>query len=179
MTSDIIILLDESGSMSVMQTEPVDAMNSFIQEQKTIPGSITIATFSDVLKKHVSKEDIQKIGKFENYRPEGLTSLYDAICISINENIESKNVQLVVITDGEDTSSKLYSLEQTRAMIEKMEKENNWKVSFLASGLGVNASKSLGINPLTFGGDDDTQYPAKLQEVMRQVSQRISSQRLS
>jgi uncharacterized protein with von Willebrand factor type A (vWA) domain len=174
---DIIVLLDESGSMESMQMEPVQALNAFIQDQKSIPGKLTLLTFSHVITKHIDHVDIQTVDKFEKYKPCGMTSLYDAICISINENIDSKNIQLVVITDGDDTSSKLHSFEETQALIKKMETENGWKVSFLASGLGIDSGRNLGVKLTPFNNNSQNGQPGSIQIAMRQMSRAISTQR--
>ena len=142
--------LDKSGSMCNMGTEPVDCLNSFFDKQKE-NGDFTASLifFNDTIEsvyKNINGKDIVRL-KNEDYKPEGLTSLYDAIGFIIDEHKEKKDVIVVILTDGLENSSKKYTSSEIKKTITIMEKENNWKFIYLAANQDSFAvGEQIGIN---------------------------------
>lgn len=138
-TQDIICLLDESGSMNSMGPEPVQAINSFIKEQKTSVmdnATFTLYTFNDKVTKVFDDVPLQEMKEFTSYDPDSMTSLYDAI----GEAIETKKkkgktdgVICVILTDGHDNSSTKFTSTSIKKLISEMEKEHNWTFIYLGA----------------------------------------------
>ena len=80
---DILFLLDESGSMSSMGNEPVDAVNKFIDDQKVAMGddgaTFSLWKFNSTVIKLIDDVPLKDVEEFCDFKPKGLTSLYDAI----------------------------------------------------------------------------------------------------
>ena len=134
---DIVIVLDESGSMSVMGKEPVEAINMFLNEQKKldIKGStLTLYKFNTNVTKVYEDSKLEDFEKFSDYNPKGMTALYDAIGKAIEDKKDITNdVTFLIITDGENNSSKEYNRVNINNLVDKMKKENNWDFTFLGA----------------------------------------------
>lgn len=137
--ADIIIVLDESGSMEKMGKEPSQAMNLFIKEQQSVCGDslFTLYTFATKSRTIYKNVPLGTIKEYKDYIPGGTTALYDTIKQAITEKMSSdenrhRNVVLVIITDGEDNSS-LTTKSEINILINKQENDYNWQVLFLAA----------------------------------------------
>lgn len=134
-TSDIVVVLDNSGSMDVMGDEPIQALNEFINDQKKIGDNslFSLWKFSNKALKVVDKKIIKEVSELESMRPDGMTALYDALQCSISDNIEKEDVVFVVVTDGLDNASQYSSKKIIKKMIEDCEKNKNWKFFYLGA----------------------------------------------
>lgn len=141
--NSIIFVMDESGSMSSMGKEPIDAINEFINEQKQLNPKIpfTLYLFNNKVRKIYDNKPVNSITKFTDYNPENMTALFDAIGTAITEKLDTKDnkgVLFVIITDGEENASEKYVKKDTiPALIEKVEKEYEWEVRFLGANIDV------------------------------------------
>lgn len=88
----------------------------------------------------------QNVQHFKNLNPQGLTALYDAIMININLvknglslsiGADVPMVVFVVLTDGHENASKLYSANQVRQAIVKLQQQGNWEFIFFGAGLDI------------------------------------------
>lgn len=152
---DIVFILDESGSMESMGTEPVQSVNNFIQEQKknASPGSkFSLWTFNSTVTNVIDDVDLQQVGLFTSYKPENMTSLYDALgkAITTKKNKSNKdNVICVVLTDGQENSSQEYNKQSINSLISEMETKHKWKFIYLGANHEVFASAGgIGISPM-------------------------------
>ena len=119
---DIIALLDESGSMSSMAHEPEEAINNFIQDQKKAneDGTFSLWTFNNKVTKIMDDESLKDIKPYKNFRPGGMTALYDAIGNAITLKLTKKNknnVVCLIVTDGHENSSREFNSAQIKKMI--------------------------------------------------------------
>lgn len=142
--TDVIVIMDESGSMSSMGNEPVQSANAFIQDQKKNSiddGSrVTLVTFNVTSKRVIDNMLIADVNelKDESYFPSGGTALNDAVCTTIDHKLESgkpDNVVLLIITDGDENSSSKFSTTDTRKRIELVQKKHDWKVLFIGANI--------------------------------------------
>ena len=86
--------------------------------------------------------------EIKNIHPSGMTALYDAIWIGCEEQLKKQknNVLVVILSDGEDNSSK-HSNKDIKKLITKLETENGWKFIFLGANIDTRkVSTSLGIS---------------------------------
>ncbi len=141
-----LIIVDESGSMSVIRKQAFSGMNETLetvrQMQKKYPATeqnVTLVTFdSDHMKWHYDNTPAvqTKNLNWKAYNPCAATPLYDAMGKSIskvNAQVEDgDNVLMTVITDGEENSSEEWTLKMIRTMIEKLKKQN-WTFTLIGT----------------------------------------------
>jgi len=180
---DIIIVLDESGSMDIMGNEPKEAINEFVAEQQTSLGddgsTFSLWTFNTSVTKLIDDENLQEIKEFTCYTPGGMTALNDAIGLAITTKkikAQNKNVICMIISDGCENASQNYSSLRVKNMIKEMETEHNWKFIYLGANQDAYvAGNSMGLNHKRCSNFE--QVPGGLRGVTRTASQNIASYR--
>lgn len=141
-----LIVVDESGSMSIIRKQAYEGMNETIETIKKIQEAhpeleqrITLMTFDSAHKSFIY-EDIpasraEKLA-WNMYNPGGATPLYDAIGLGISKinALAGKDdeVLVTVITDGEENCSEEYNLTMVKNLIEKL-KELNWTFALIGT----------------------------------------------
>lgn len=173
---DIILLLDESGSMADMGDEPVQAVNTFIQDQQRIcpESKLSILTFNTSVSTRVEKRKLSTLTKYDDFVPNGLTALYDAIGKAINDNRSVKDMTVVIITDGKDNASHVYTRDQVRKMTSDMEK-NGWNFVYLGANQDAFAEgDNIGIHNCS---GYDVNKKGDLLKLTRQVSHNVGEYR--
>lgn len=157
------ILLDRTGSMSNIWTEALSSVNAYAANIVTAAGEvvprITLAVFDaheglqfDVLRRSVEPEDWQAVTDKEA-SPRGMTPLFDAIAriIAMAEADSPEKAVIVIMTDGEENSSREVTKAGVRAALERAEKRG-WEIVFLgaefsnfadADAVGISARKSM------------------------------------
>ena len=160
--TEIIYIIDESGSMKGVEADVVESLNLMIKEQQSKAGDVIISTvmFSEGSYFLHNRVDIKDVGVItrDNYRTGGSTALYDAIGNtitkignkqkSLREKQRAKRVLFVITTDGDENSSEEYSGSDIRALIEEYQTDHGW--DFLFVGANIDAKKvaeSIGIAP--------------------------------
>lgn len=141
-----LIIVDESGSMSIIRDEALAGLNETIETcqkmQEMHPDMeqrITLISFdSGHFKVHLDNEPAMKARKLtvNDYRPSAATPLYDAIgkAISkVNAQVEDgANVLVTIITDGEENCSEEYNLKLVKNLIEKQKKQG-WTFTLIGT----------------------------------------------
>lgn len=180
--ADIILLLDESGSMQSMGKEPIQAVNKFISKQKdTAPASLfSLYTFSDNHRKIIEGKPLSEVQEYTDYKPDGMTALYDTIFTAVDDKMKTDrkfNVVFVILTDGQDNSS-TKTKNDVKELIARQEKDYNWQVIYLASnhdafsvGASMNVSNYRACN-------FNQQKKGDLLDLIEEKSAHISSFRL-
>lgn len=136
-THDIIIILDESGSMSMIKDDVIDSINYFIDEQRKNNNNskLSLWKFNSSVTKVYDDLLLKYITKFDNYIPSGKTCLFDAIGTAITKKRNKdnfKDVICVIMTDGLENGSREYTKDNINDMISEM-KENNWVFIYLGA----------------------------------------------
>lgn len=163
--TEIVVILDRSGSMISIGKSTVEGFNTFLDEQQNSEGEafLTLVQFDDryeVDYKSTPIKDVVPLILNETFVPRGSTALFDAVGRTIEELETDRDVILVIITDGHENYSQTYKREAIMKMIETKEKEDGWKVLFLAANqdaiaagasIGVHSSKSM-----TWGTDEES-----------------------
>lgn len=145
----IISILDMSGSMSTMTNEVLGAYNHFIAEQKKLKGKaeVTLVVFDDqyeVPLDRVKLKDVRTLTS-EDYKPRGMTALYDAVGKTIDRFSEYKDVVMVIQTDGQENASKIYDQPTLKRLVEQKEKDG-WDITFLGANIDAKAvGSSIGV----------------------------------
>ena len=148
--TEIVVILDRSGSMASIGKATVEGFNKFLDEQKNSEGEafITLVQFDDRYEmdyQGLPVKDATPLILGENFIPRGGTALFDAIGKTIEDLNTDRDVVFVIITDGEENSSKTYKREAIMKMIET-QTEAGWKFLFLAANQdAIKAGGSIGI----------------------------------
>lgn len=145
----IAFVLDRSGSMQSMSSEAIGGFNSFVEDQKKVPGEavLTLVQFDHEYATVFDWIDLKKVPKLDGqtYQPRGTTALRDAMgrtIIDIGKKLSSmpederpEQVIFVVLTDGMENASKDFTLEKLRSMVDTQEKTFSWKFLFLGANI--------------------------------------------
>jgi Mg-chelatase subunit ChlD len=151
--TDIVVVLDRSGSMSSIQEATVEGFNKFLVEQQNSEGEafLTLIQFDDRVETPYTAVPVKEVSPLisgVSFVPRGGTALLDTIGSAIEKMHETKrDVVFVIITDGEENASKTYTKEAIFKMIETQQNEEKWKFLFLAANQdAIRAGGSLGIS---------------------------------
>jgi hypothetical protein len=148
---DIIVIMDESGSMDSLGTEPLEAVNTFINTQKNSiendESTFTLWKFNTEITLAIDNEPLKNVEPFTDFVPQSMTALYDAIGKAIDKKKDAKNVVCVIVTDGLENASQEYTGTIIKNKIQEQETKNNWKFIYLGANQDVFASgKNIGLN---------------------------------
>ena len=158
-TVEIVFILDRSGSMSGLEKDTIGGYNAFIEEQKKLDEGeayVTLVLFDtayDVIYENVNVNDVKKLTS-DIYYARGGTALIDAFARTINSfkpKSKKSKVIFVVTTDGEENSSKEYTSEQLKKLVEekKSKKTNAWDFLFLGANIdSFDVASSFGIGAM-------------------------------
>ena len=165
-----MIIVDESGSMCVIERQALAGMNETIDTvkkmqkmHKDMEQRISLLTFDSGHKTfkydNAKAESVHRLGS-KDYNPCGGTPLYDAIGTAISklnaQTTERDNVLVTIITDGEENCSQEYNLKMVKTLIDKMKKQG-WTFTLIGTdNLDVEgmAGKMCIDNHLAFTQDD-------------------------
>lgn len=144
--SNRIFLLDNSGSMYERIDDAIGGFNSFLDEQKNEPGTMSLYTFNHKLEcvyKDIPIEDAKHLTK-DDYHTSGNTALYDAMGTIIKDHEEGV---LVVLTDGQENSSTTYTKAHVKDLVAAS------KLRIIYAGVDLDDAKDMGIkNTLYYNG---------------------------
>ena len=154
---NIVLILDESGSMSSLGNEPENCVNGFVEQmkaagldkQKKVLFSLYRFGTNDPTQITVSykKVELKDIPDKHGFKPCGFTPMYDAIGMALKDNEGVRNGVCHIITDGHENASQSYTHAQVFSMIEHMEKNLNWTFQYTGAGKDTYAvAQSLGVS---------------------------------
>jgi len=139
MKTSINFVLDRSGSMMNVWDATINGFNEYIQELKKDENdySLTLTLFSTgPIQKIYDNVDLNSVPNLnkEMYHPDGGTALYDAVCETLQSLKGASDKQLVVVmTDGEENSSREYSEGQFKALKDELEAKGNFTFVYLGA----------------------------------------------
>lgn len=146
--TEIVVIMDRSGSMTGIMDEAIGSFNTFIDEQRAQPGeaTVTLAIFDDrydLLHDSINVKDVPKLTSKECHA-RGMTALLDAVgdtitnvgakLASTKEKVRPGKVIVLIITDGEENASKRYNAAKIQAMITEQKTKYSWEFLFMVSG---------------------------------------------
>ena len=149
--TEIVFILDRSGSMQGLESDTIGGYNSLLEKQKLEAGSARVTTvlFDDVVETLHDRIDLHAVSPLtpKDYYVRSCTALLDAIGSTIERivNVQkhtapeyrSNNVLFVITTDGYENASRRYTLPQVREMITTQKERYGWE--FLVLGAGIDA----------------------------------------
>ncbi len=159
--TEIVFILDRSGSMSGLESDTIGGYNSMIEKQKKEEGEALISTVlfdgqTDVLHDRVPLDKISPITEKEYY-VRGSTALLDAVGGAIHhignvhkyareEDVPEKTL-FIITTDGMENSSRQYSYDKVKKMIEKQKEKYHWEFIFLGANIdAVGVADRFGVD---------------------------------
>lgn len=159
--TELVFILDRSGSMSGLEGDTIGGYNAMLEKQKKEPGEVVITTvlFDDkyeLLHDRINLRGIEPISDKE-YFVRGSTALLDAVGKTINkignvqkhtaEDERAEHVMFVITTDGMENASREFSYEKVRSMIEHQKSKYGWEFIFLGANIdAVAAAERFGIS---------------------------------
>ena len=160
--TELVFILDKSGSMGGLERDTIGGYNSMLEKQKAVPGECLITTvlFDNDYKLLHDRIDIRAVSPIteKEYSVGGSTALLDAIGMTIHkidnaqrhtaDDYRAEKVMFVIITDGEENSSREYSAEKVKAQIQRQKEKYGWEFIFLGANIdAVETAGRFGIAP--------------------------------
>ena len=163
----VAMVVDRSGSMSSMGCEVMNGFNSFLKEQKALPGkcTATVVRFDDkveVLQHGVPLQEVREADR-TTFAPRGMTALLDGMGQTIKiveQKVQSMapkpdKTMVMILTDGAENTSREFSRKAVMASIKRLEATGNWEFVFVGANqdaIAVGASYGMSAkNCLSYG----------------------------
>lgn len=160
-TTELVFILDRSGSMHGLEKDTIGGFNSMIEKQKKQEGNCYVSTVlfdskSRMLHDRMSLENVPEMTE-NDYFVGGCTALVDAIGGAIHHigNIHKyarredvpQNTMFVIITDGYENASHIYDSNTVKNMIERQKEKYGWEFLFIGANIdAVETAANFGIN---------------------------------
>ena len=158
--TEIVFIIDRSGSMHHLTDDTVGGFNAMIEKQKKLEGeclvnAVLFNNTSTVLYDRVPLNEVEPMTE-EQYSANGSTALLDALGGAIHhianihkyareEDVPEKTL-FVITTDGMENASHFYSLPEVKAMVKKEQEKYGWEFIFLGANIdAVGTAASYGI----------------------------------
>jgi Mg-chelatase subunit ChlD len=174
--TELVFILDKSGSMVGMEKDTIGGFNAMIERQKALDGEVYVSTVlfssrSEVLHDRKRLEEIQPLTE-KDYRVGGGTALLDAIGRAIShignihkyarkEDVPARTL-FVITTDGMENASRQYNSRQIKDMVRRQEEKYGWEFLFLAANIdAVETAEGLGIREdraVNYCVEEDTDF---------------------
>ena len=158
--TEMVFILDRSGSMAGMEGDTIGGFNSMIKRQKKEAGEalVSLVLFSGASEVICDRTDLQKVEPLteRQYTVGGCTALIDAMGDAIHhignvhkyarEEDRPEHTIFVITTDGMENASHRYTSDQVKAMVERQKEKYGWEFLFLGANIdAVETAKQFGI----------------------------------
>lgn len=168
--TEMVFILDRSGSMYGAEADVVGGFNSMLKKQKQEEGKayVTTVLFNDCQHRLHDRLDIGAVPEMkpDDFSTDGCTALLDAVGSTIKhiahihkyaraEDVPEKTV-VIITTDGLENASRRFTREQVKKLIEHEKEKYGWEFIFLganidaeetAAGIGISADRAVNFNP--------------------------------
>ena len=158
--TELVFILDRSGSMAGLESDTIGGFNAMIEKQKKQEGECYVSTVlfnnaSEILHDRIKLAEVPKMTE-SDYTVGGCTALIDAIGEAIHhiENIHKyaraedvpEHTMFVITTDGMENASKQYSYDKVQKMIKRQQEKYGWEFIFIGANIdAVQEAKKFGI----------------------------------
>ena len=160
--TELVMILDRSGSMSGLEKDTIGGFNSMIQRQKQEKGDalVTVVLFDDRDEVLYDRVDIGKVEPMteQQYYVRGCTALLDAVGGAIHhiahvhkyareEDVPEKTL-FIITTDGMENASQRYTYDKVKRMIEHEKEKYHWEFMFLGANIdAIEVAGRFGVAP--------------------------------
>ena len=160
-TTEMVFIIDKSGSMSGLESDTIGGFNSNIDKQLETGENVLVTTVlfdTNFVTLH-DRVNISKIEKMtrKDYCPGGCTALCDAVGNTINrikyaqqylrEDERPNKTMFVIITDGQENSSREFSSSKIKKLITEQKEKHDWEFIFLGANMdAVETANTYGID---------------------------------
>ena len=185
--TELIFILDRSGSMSGLESDTIGGFNSMIEKQKKEAGEAMVSTVlfdneSVVIHDRLPLDRVPHMTERE-YFTRGCTALLDAVGGAIHhignvhkyarkEDVPEKKM-FIITTDGYENASKRYDYDKVRRMIQRQKEKYGWEFLFLGANIDAAAEASR------FGIDADRAVNYKCDEAGTALNYEVISEAVS
>jgi uncharacterized protein YegL len=161
--TELLMILDMSGSMYSLRGDTIGGYNSLIEEQKKEPGEAKVTTvlFNNnysIMHDRVDINDVKPMTDAD-YVPQGTTAMLDAVGKAITsvgqalaatpEEERPSKVMVTIITDGYENASVEYNWDIIKKMIKEQREKYNWIFTFIGADIDtMQVSSNLGIDSM-------------------------------
>lgn len=172
--TELVVVLDRSGSMSTIKNDMIGGYRQFMQEQAAVPGEcvVSLYMFDNEYQTVFEETPVRGAGELP-LSPRGATALLDAMGTTIlraglrfsrkTEDKRPGKVVFLVITDGMENASKEFTREQIRQMVEEQQAKHAWQFVYMAANVDAFATgAAMGVR-----GQSSRGYEANAQGVAR------------
>ena len=159
--TEIVFILDRSGSMSGLEADTIGGFNSLIKKQRKEPGVAIVSTVlfddtCDVIHDRVPMDKVAKLTE-DTYFVRGCTALLDAVGGAIHHigNIHKyardedrpEKTLFIITTDGMENASRRYTYKKVKKMVERQKEKYGWEFLFLGANMdAIEAAGNIGIH---------------------------------
>ena len=159
--TEIVFILDRSGSMSGLESDTIGGFNSMIAKQQKEEGEAIVSTVlfddeTDVIHDRVAIGEVKKLTE-EDYYVRGCTALLDAVGGAIHhignvhkyarEEDRPAKTLFIITTDGLENASRHYSFKDVKRLIKRQQEKYNWEFLFLGANIdAVEVAGNMGIS---------------------------------
>lgn len=150
--TELVFILDRSGSMSGLEEDTIGGYNGMLEKQKKVEGHARVTTilFDDAYEVLHDRIDLQTVQAMTNdaYYVRGMTALLDAIGKTIlrvnhtSDEERAENVLFVITTDGLENASSEFTYDKIRKLIDVHKNEHVWEFIFLGANIDAIATAS-------------------------------------
>lgn len=152
--TELVFILDRSGSMSGLEADTIGGFNSMLEKQKKEAGEALVSTilFDHEITVLHDRTEVQNVSPLtdRDYSVRGCTALLDAVGSAIRHigNIHKyarpedvpEHTLFIITTDGMENASHIYSADQVKEMIERQKAKYGWEFLFLGANIDAAAT---------------------------------------
>ncbi|ANU10831.1 hypothetical protein A1A1_13372 [Planococcus antarcticus DSM 14505] len=158
--TELVFILDKSGSMAGLEKDTIDGFNALIEKQRKLPGEVRVTTVLfnqgyELLHDRISLKGVSALTEAD-YEVGGMTALLDAIGSTIQKisNVQKSTmpeqradkVMVVITTDGLENSSCEYTYKKIHELIAMKKNEAHWEFIFLGANIdAVATARQFGV----------------------------------
>ena len=158
--TELVFILDRSGSMAGLESDTIGGFNAMIEKQKKAEGEAFVSTvlFDNTSVVIHDRVDVQKIAPMteEQYTVRGCTALLDAVGKAIHhignvhkyarEEDRPEHTMFIITTDGMENASHYFTAEQIKQKIERQKSKYGWEFIFLGANIdAAETARHIGI----------------------------------
>lgn len=147
--TEVVFILDRSGSMSGLEADTIGGFNSLIEKQKKVEGEALISTvlFDDSCEVLYDRVPLDKVEPMNDrqYYVRGCTALLDAIGGAVHhianvhkyarEEDRPEKTLFIITTDGMENASQRYDYKKVKKMVEHEQEKYGWEFLFLGANI--------------------------------------------